>query len=113
MRMGIPWANTGKLPDGEDTIGELLQQQGYRTGHFGKWHLGTSAKPSKTAIAVARATPTSHRRGCTVLIPVFQPNQRFRPTGPSRVIRVRSEQNTGRLRTRLSTPSSSVMILPF
>ncbi len=40
-RYGIFSANVGHLPAGELTLAELLKAQGYRTGHFGKWHLGT------------------------------------------------------------------------
>ncbi|MEM8666403.1 MAG: sulfatase-like hydrolase/transferase [Planctomycetota bacterium] len=40
-RYGIYSANVGHLPKDEITLPELLKQQGYRTGHFGKWHLGT------------------------------------------------------------------------
>lgn len=40
-RYGIHFANDGHLRDGELTLAELLKTQGYRTGHFGKWHLGT------------------------------------------------------------------------
>lgn len=40
-RYGIFSANVGHLPPGEITIAELLAEQGYLTGHFGKWHLGT------------------------------------------------------------------------
>jgi arylsulfatase A len=29
-----------QLPAGEITLAEALKQQGYATGHFGKWHLG-------------------------------------------------------------------------
>jgi arylsulfatase A-like enzyme len=41
MRMGIPTANSGHMPDEEITIGEAVKLIGYTTGHFGKWHLGT------------------------------------------------------------------------
>lgn len=34
-----PWATNGLHPD-EETIAELLKEQGYATGIFGKWHLG-------------------------------------------------------------------------
>lgn len=40
-RMGITTANTGHMPPEEHTLADLLKQRGYRTGHFGKWHLGT------------------------------------------------------------------------
>ena len=43
-RYGIPFANTGHMRAAEVTIAEYLRLAGYRTGHFGKWHLGTMTK---------------------------------------------------------------------
>lgn len=40
-RYGIPTANAGHLKAEEVTLPEVLKTQGYTTGHFGKWHLGT------------------------------------------------------------------------
>ena len=39
-RYGIGWAGQNPLPREELTIGEVLQAANYRTGFFGKWHLG-------------------------------------------------------------------------
>ena len=44
MRMGVESANVGSLSDDAITIGEYLKTKGYKTGHFGKWHLGTLTK---------------------------------------------------------------------
>ena len=40
-RYGIPFANVGHLKREEITLADALKTQGYVTGHFGKWHLGT------------------------------------------------------------------------
>ena len=40
FRFGILAAHTGGMRVGEFTIAEMLKNKGYRTGFFGKWHLG-------------------------------------------------------------------------
>jgi arylsulfatase A-like enzyme len=49
LRVAIPYANTGHMKKAELTIPEILKEQKYRTGHFGKWHLGTLSKTIKDA----------------------------------------------------------------
>ncbi len=46
-RYGIINANRGHMKAAEITIYEVLKSKGYRTGHFGKWHLGTLTKTVK------------------------------------------------------------------
>ncbi len=41
FRTGVFSANVGILRPEETTLPELLKNNGYTTGHFGKWHLGT------------------------------------------------------------------------
>ena len=43
---GIPTANQGFLRPEEITL-QVLKEQGYATGHFGKWHLGTLTHTEK------------------------------------------------------------------
>ena len=53
-RYGVFFANEGHLPEKEVTLAEFLKTQGYRTGHFGKWHLGTL---SETVVESNRGGP--------------------------------------------------------
>ncbi len=46
-RYGIFGANVGHVRKQEITLAEALKTQGYVTGHFGKWHLGTLTKTVK------------------------------------------------------------------
>ncbi len=48
-RYGIYSANVGHLKAEEISLAEVLREQGYTTGHFGKWHLGTLTRTVKDA----------------------------------------------------------------
>ena len=48
-RYGIPYANVGHMKKEEITLAEALKPQGYTTGHFGKWHMGTLTTKIKDA----------------------------------------------------------------
>ncbi len=49
FRYGVYFANTGHMKAQEITLAEFLKKHGYRTGHFGKWHLGTLTKTLQEA----------------------------------------------------------------
>ena len=49
LRINIPYANEGHMKDEEITIPEILKKEGYITGHYGKWHLGTLTKSFRDA----------------------------------------------------------------
>ncbi|MDA1265579.1 MAG: sulfatase-like hydrolase/transferase [Planctomycetota bacterium] len=40
-RYGIDGANDGHLPHAELALSEVMREEGFATGFFGKWHLGT------------------------------------------------------------------------
>ena len=48
-RYGVTHANQGCLPTQEIALPGVCKQLGYRTGHFGKWHLGTLTRTQTDA----------------------------------------------------------------
>ena len=66
FRVGVPYANSGRLGFGETPLPEVLAAHGYRCGHFGKWHLGTlttlrtDANRAKAGDTSAYSAPWHH-----------------------------------------------------
>lgn len=52
-RYGIWFANEGHMRKPEMNLAEVLRANGYATGHFGKWHLGTLS-PTHSGKGVSR-----------------------------------------------------------
>ena len=65
-RMDIPTANSGHMKIKEVTLPEILRKHKYKTGHFGKWHLGTftsrikDANRGKPGVSEHFSIPTQH-----------------------------------------------------
>jgi len=60
FRYGIFSANVGHMPPAEMTLAELLRTAGYRTGHFGKWHLGTLTRDVRDSNRGGRPSQEQH-----------------------------------------------------
>lgn len=64
QRVGLPqvlWPDEDRgLPDFEHTVAEALRGAGYRTGIFGKWHLGDPRLTGNPWNAQPRFLPSSH-----------------------------------------------------
>lgn len=59
FRYGIFAAHTSGLRVGEITIAEILKEQGYATGFFGKWHIGW-VKPDEVSTRGHYSPPSHH-----------------------------------------------------
>jgi len=60
LRMNIPHANSGSMKAEEITLPEILSAEGYATGHFGKWHLGTLTLQTRDANRGGREEHQEH-----------------------------------------------------
>lgn len=60
LRMGICHANCGHVKTEEMTLAEMLQTQGYTSGMFGKWHLGTLTRDTIDANRGGRPEHDAH-----------------------------------------------------
>ncbi|MHC4882966.1 MAG: sulfatase-like hydrolase/transferase, partial [Planctomycetota bacterium] len=56
-RMGISHWGSSHVNQNDILVSEILKDQGYATGHFGKWHLGLLDKEGKTDFVSGPRTP--------------------------------------------------------
>ena len=59
FRFGVLAAHTGGMRVGEITVAEMLKSKGYRTGFFGKWHIGW-VKPTEGGSRGFFSPPSQH-----------------------------------------------------
>ena len=62
QRMITPWFS-GRMPANEQTIARTLRENGYKTGHAGKWHMG--AGPLEQGFDFTTYEDAPNRRGVT------------------------------------------------
>ena len=62
-RYNMKWAGRYALPKEEITIAEYLNENGYATGHFGKWHVGGLSKTVNQSEFPGGPTPYSPPHG--------------------------------------------------
>lgn len=60
FRYGIEWAGEAPLKREEITIAEALRENGYATGHFGKWHVGGLSKTLKQSEFPGQINPANY-----------------------------------------------------
>ncbi|MBV1888523.1 MAG: sulfatase-like hydrolase/transferase [Urechidicola sp.] len=60
FRYGVFEANIGILRPEEVTLSEVLQENNYATGHFGKWHLGALSEKQLGQKRMKYNSPTVH-----------------------------------------------------
>ncbi len=59
-RYGTTWAGRYPLPRQEQTVGDVLKSAGYRTGFFGKWHLGKLTPEQDEGFAEPKRGPKAY-----------------------------------------------------
>jgi len=76
FRYGILAAHTSGMRVGEITVAEMLQSKGYRTGFFGKWHIGWVREVDRGSRGIF--SPPSHHGfdthfATTSAVPTYNP----------------------------------------